>query len=173
MRLGRIGFDHVLGFLSGGPAALDADPALRPRIARTDRITALSLAEELRGDAPPFVLDVRTPGERAAGFVAGSHHLPLSKLTQRLERGKFRLFMVVGVKQDAKLGELGYELLEFCPHAADETDEEFVRPVEEPGRLQFDEELADDGLPSRGKKYVEKTIKGPAVTRSSRDRIGR
>jgi hydroxyacylglutathione hydrolase len=84
MRLGRIGFDHVLGYLDGGPATLDAAPEQRARIARLDRITALSLAEELQGNAPPFVLDVRTPGERSAGFVPGSHHVPLSKLPERL-----------------------------------------------------------------------------------------
>ena len=36
MRLGRIGFDHVGGYLDGGPAALAARPELVARVSRVD-----------------------------------------------------------------------------------------------------------------------------------------
>jgi glyoxylase-like metal-dependent hydrolase (beta-lactamase superfamily II)/rhodanese-related sulfurtransferase len=61
MRLGRIGFDNVAGFLAGGMNALAERGDL---VERTERITAPALAEWLAGtrpDAgpPPTVVDVR------------------------------------------------------------------------------------------------------------------
>jgi rhodanese-related sulfurtransferase len=81
MRLGRIGFDHVVGYLEGGAQALHARPELVRRIAR---ITATELATELGSGHPPLVLDVRGPGERAAKHIDGSLHIPLPHLTQQL-----------------------------------------------------------------------------------------
>jgi rhodanese-related sulfurtransferase len=82
MRLGRIGFDFVAGYLEGGPASLDAVPE---RVARTSRITARALAEALAGASPPLVLDVRTSGERQAGHIEGSMAIPLNRLRERIE----------------------------------------------------------------------------------------
>src|ERR1700730_11255852 len=50
LRLGRIGFDHVKGYLRGGMEALAARPDLLWRI---ERITAPLLAERLAGADPP------------------------------------------------------------------------------------------------------------------------
>lgn len=82
MRLGRIGLDLVAGYLDGGLAALEHRPEL---IARTERITAATLAEQLASASPPRVLDVRTDKERAAGHIEGSIHIPLSHLRGRLD----------------------------------------------------------------------------------------
>jgi hydroxyacylglutathione hydrolase len=63
MRLGRIGFDTVAGYLVDGMQQLDAAPEL---VDRTKRITAGSLAEQLASPSPPVLIDVRAPGEWAA-----------------------------------------------------------------------------------------------------------
>ena len=85
MRLGRIGFDNVAGFLAGGMNALAARDDL---VERTERITAPALAEWLAGTRPevgpaPTVVDVRSDAERAGGHVAGSLHIPLTHLEER------------------------------------------------------------------------------------------
>jgi rhodanese-related sulfurtransferase len=81
MRLGRIGFDRVVGYLEGGAQALHARPDL---VRRITRITATGLAAELGGTQPPLVLDVRGPGERVAKHIAGSLHIPLPHLAAQL-----------------------------------------------------------------------------------------
>jgi len=86
MRLGRIGFDNVAGYLRGGMQALAARDDL---VEQTPRITAPALAEWLagsRGDVAgtPVVVDVRTPAEHAGGHVPGSLNLPLAHLRERL-----------------------------------------------------------------------------------------
>jgi len=82
MRLGRIGFDNVAGYLEGGMAALADRP---DRIGATRRITAPALAEQLDGPNPPTVLDVRTPSEHAGGRIEGSWNIPLNRLVARLD----------------------------------------------------------------------------------------
>lgn len=79
MRLGRIGFDHVAGYLKGGMAALADRPEL---VEQTTRITAPALAE-LGGDA--VVLDVRSPKEWELGRIDGSLNIPVNQLAERLD----------------------------------------------------------------------------------------
>ncbi len=81
MRLGRIGFDNVAGYLAGGMAALANYPEL---VETTDRVTAQALAR-LRSQADaPLVLDVRSEKEWSAGHIAGSINIPLSHLRERM-----------------------------------------------------------------------------------------
>lgn len=81
VRLGRIGFDQVKGYLQGGMSALAgrAD-LLRP----TSRVSVLIAAEDLESAGPPVVLDVRTPSEWNTEHIAGSLNLPLSHLQERM-----------------------------------------------------------------------------------------
>lgn len=81
VRLGRIGFDHVLGFLDGGLRSAEASAA---RIISTERIGADVAAQRMASPHPPFVIDVRAPAERAAKHIPGSAHIPLTRLTERL-----------------------------------------------------------------------------------------
>jgi DMSO/TMAO reductase YedYZ molybdopterin-dependent catalytic subunit/glyoxylase-like metal-dependent hydrolase (beta-lactamase superfamily II)/rhodanese-related sulfurtransferase len=81
MRLGRIGFDNVAGFLDGGMQAVDARP---DQIARTERVTAVTLAEQLAGADPPLVLDVRAEHEWRDSRLGGSLNIPLGQLLRRL-----------------------------------------------------------------------------------------
>ncbi|MEE9277144.1 MAG: MBL fold metallo-hydrolase [Dehalococcoidia bacterium] len=82
MRLGRIGFDHVAGYLEGGMQALAARPDLAEGL---DRFTAVALAEQLQAPQPPFVLDVRRQPEWQDGHIENSVHIPLHELSERLD----------------------------------------------------------------------------------------
>ncbi|MGC1295120.1 MAG: MBL fold metallo-hydrolase, partial [Alloacidobacterium sp.] len=81
LRLGRIGFDHVKGYLRGGMEALASRPDL---VQPTERISVLIAAEELAGANPPLVLDVRAPREWAGKRIEGSLNFPLNHLQERL-----------------------------------------------------------------------------------------
>lgn len=81
VRLGRIGFDHMAGYLDGGMQSLAPRP---DRVQRTERITAPTLAEQLNGPGAPAVLDVRAAGEWDDGHIAGSVNLPLTNLKDRI-----------------------------------------------------------------------------------------
>jgi hydroxyacylglutathione hydrolase len=83
MRLGRIGFDRVAGYLDGGPRALEHRPEL---VRRTERITAATLAEQLQTESSPLVLDVRTENERQTGVIPDSVHIPLNRLEEQMEK---------------------------------------------------------------------------------------
>ena len=80
VRLGRIGFDHVVGFLEGGMQVLEPRTEL---VRRTDRVTAATLAEQLDSSQPPVILDVRVSGERQQKAIMGSIHIPLNHLSDR------------------------------------------------------------------------------------------
>ena len=81
-RLGRIGLDHVAGFLERGMQALEGRPDL---IRRTDRITAPTLAELRTSAEPPAILDVRTEKEWSSKHIEGSQNVPLNHLEERLD----------------------------------------------------------------------------------------
>jgi len=81
LRLGRIGFDHVKGYLKGGMEALASRPDL---VWATDRLNAPLLAKELASANPPFVLDVRNPSEWATKHIEGSTNIPLNHLQERI-----------------------------------------------------------------------------------------
>ena len=81
IRLGRIGFDHIVGYLQDGLRSLEARPDLT---AVTDRVSPALAAERLAaGD--PVVVDVRAPREREQKHVAGSVHIPLNQLAHRMD----------------------------------------------------------------------------------------
>ena len=82
MRLGRIGFDNVVGYLDKGVEALETRP---DRVRMTDRITAQALFEQLQLDGGPLVLDVRTAKEWNAAHIEGSLNLPLNHLAERID----------------------------------------------------------------------------------------
>jgi rhodanese-related sulfurtransferase len=81
LRLGRIGFDHVKGYIDGGMAALADRPDL---VWPTDRRSAPLIAEELQSNDPPMVLDIRNPREWTAKHIEGSVNVPLNHLPERI-----------------------------------------------------------------------------------------
>ena len=82
VRLGRIGFDHVAGYLQDGLQSLEARPDL---VAFTERLSAPFAAELLSSSHPPLAIDVRTPRERDQKCIAGSLSIPLNHLMENLE----------------------------------------------------------------------------------------
>jgi rhodanese-related sulfurtransferase len=79
-RLGRIGFDTVAGYVEGGMQPLEEEPDL---IGRIERVSAGSLAEQLRSPEPPLVVDVRSENEWDDGHIEGAVNVPLSQLGER------------------------------------------------------------------------------------------
>jgi hydroxyacylglutathione hydrolase len=77
LRLGRIGFDQMQGYLAGGMEALADRPEL---IVRIERRSVEEIAEALACVASPLILDVRSPREYATKHIAGSTNVPLSRL---------------------------------------------------------------------------------------------
>jgi rhodanese-related sulfurtransferase len=82
LRLGRIGFDHVKGYLARGMEALSERPDL---VWPTERVSVLIAAEDLAGGDLSLVLDVRTPHEWTAKHIEGSLNIPLNHLQDRIE----------------------------------------------------------------------------------------
>jgi hydroxyacylglutathione hydrolase len=82
VRLGRIAFDTIAGYLAGGMQSLTGEPELIDRI---ERITAGSLAEQLAAPSPPLLIDVRAPGEWEQERIDASVNVPLPRLPERLE----------------------------------------------------------------------------------------
>jgi hydroxyacylglutathione hydrolase len=80
MRLGRIGFDNIVGYLTGG---LEAAHDRADLIRTTNRWAADAVAERLASASALVALDVRTDRERREKAIAGSLHVPLSMLTSR------------------------------------------------------------------------------------------
>ena len=69
LRLGRIGFDHVRGYLDGGMAALAARPDL---VWPTERVSAAMVKEELGGPALHRWCWISDPGEWKRGIFRGA-----------------------------------------------------------------------------------------------------
>jgi rhodanese-related sulfurtransferase len=82
IRLGRIGFDHVAGYLKDGLHSLKSRPEL---VAFTERLSAPFVAELLSSSAPPLAIDVRAPREREQKHIEGSMSIPLNHLEENLK----------------------------------------------------------------------------------------
>ena len=84
MRLGRIGFDHIVGYLKDGLHSVRSRPEL---MRSTERVSAQVAAERVAaaaGERAPVLVDVRAPGERQQKRIAGSVGIPLTHLRERL-----------------------------------------------------------------------------------------
>ena len=81
MRLGRIGFDKVAGYLKDGMRALHDHPEL---IDSTISWTVQEFLENLGKGFSPFVLDVRSPGEFEEHHIKDAKNIPLNDLKKRL-----------------------------------------------------------------------------------------
>jgi glyoxylase-like metal-dependent hydrolase (beta-lactamase superfamily II)/rhodanese-related sulfurtransferase len=92
VRLGRIGFDHLAGYLLNGLRSLETRPDL---IVFTERLSAPFAAELLSSSQPPVLIDVRTAREREQKKISGSLSFPLNHLSERAaELSKSRALLV-------------------------------------------------------------------------------
>jgi rhodanese-related sulfurtransferase len=80
-RLGRIGFHNIAGYLEGGIETVSDRPEL---VVRTERATAVTIAEDLASKTPPFVLDVRTHREWQNSRIDNGVNVPLNQLQARI-----------------------------------------------------------------------------------------
>lgn len=84
VRLARIGFDQVRGYL-------DASKLPKEKLGRRERVTAEELSKRLQSQERPVVLDVRAVGEWNASRIEGAVLIPLHELKGRwpeVPRGK-------------------------------------------------------------------------------------
>jgi len=81
VRLGRIGFDHVAGYLQDGMQSLQSRPELT---VKTERVSAPFAAELLSSERAPLAVDVRALRERDQKFIAGSLGIPLNHLLESI-----------------------------------------------------------------------------------------
>jgi hydroxyacylglutathione hydrolase len=81
IRLGRIGFDHIAGYLENGLRSLEARPDL---VAFTERLSVQFAAELLSSKEPPLLIDVRAPRERSQKHIEPSISMPLNHLAETL-----------------------------------------------------------------------------------------
>ncbi|HEY6448835.1 MAG TPA: MBL fold metallo-hydrolase [Acidobacteriaceae bacterium] len=91
LRLGRIGFDGVQGYLDGGMEALTEREDL---LSRTERRSAREIYAEAGGSgadgrgagaAAATMIDVRSPREYAEKHIADARNIPLSRLREQLD----------------------------------------------------------------------------------------
>jgi rhodanese-related sulfurtransferase len=77
IRMARVGYDHVMGYLDGGYAAWMEAGEERDMIISIDPD---ELALEMQYDKKLMVLDVRKPTEFANGHLKGAFNLPLDEM---------------------------------------------------------------------------------------------
>jgi hydroxyacylglutathione hydrolase len=81
VRLGRIGFDNVAGYLQNGLQSLESQPDL---VVFIERLSPQFAAELFASDQPPLAIDVRAPREREQKHIDGSLSMPLNHLVRDL-----------------------------------------------------------------------------------------
>ena len=81
MRLGRIGFDRVTGFLQGGMTAFEGRPDM---VESVTQWTTKDFFRELESGSPLQVIDVRTAGEYRDIHLEQAENIPLNGLQERL-----------------------------------------------------------------------------------------
>jgi DMSO/TMAO reductase YedYZ molybdopterin-dependent catalytic subunit len=82
VRLARIGFDNVAGYLPTIERVLAQRPDL---ITSAIRLSATALAAWSAEDPRLQIVDVRNPSELTAGVVPGARHIPLAGLLNRID----------------------------------------------------------------------------------------
>jgi hydroxyacylglutathione hydrolase len=82
-RLGRIGFDHIVGYLEDGLQSIASRPELT---ISTERLSAQLAADRVHAqakDGTPLLIDVRAPRERDQKRIPDSLSIPLNHLAER------------------------------------------------------------------------------------------
>ncbi len=82
MRLARIGFDHVVGYIADAEAYLQRNAG---RVGPASRLTARQLADILDSTPGITLVDLRNPGELADGILPGALTVPLTELVRRID----------------------------------------------------------------------------------------
>jgi hydroxyacylglutathione hydrolase len=83
MRLGRVGFTSVIGYLAG---RMEAWKSAGLPVASLKQISVAALDEILTQQPDTALLDVRRPGEFESGAAPGAVSIPLGELERSIER---------------------------------------------------------------------------------------
>jgi rhodanese-related sulfurtransferase len=81
-RLGRIGFDRVIGFLDEPYQVMFTN---RDDVQIASRLTAVGMDERMRDIPGLQIVDVRNPGEVAGGVIPGAINIPVGELPSRTD----------------------------------------------------------------------------------------
>lgn len=81
-RLGRIGFDRVVGYLQFPTEVMSDNP---DRVIRASRLTAPEFDARRDGIDSLQLVDIRNPGEVEHGTIAGASTIPVGQLPRRLD----------------------------------------------------------------------------------------
>ncbi|MCW3104928.1 MAG: fold metallo-hydrolase [Bacteroidetes bacterium] len=81
LRLARVGYENVNGYLNGGIAAWRS---AGKNVDTVKSISANELAARMNSNPELNVLDVRKPGEVESGMIYGAQHICLSRLLKEL-----------------------------------------------------------------------------------------
>ncbi len=81
IRLARIGFDNVIGYLDNPLGVFNANPN---DVARSSRVDVAGMQEAMGGLDGVQIVDVRQPGETAGGVIPGAHLIPLTSLNKQV-----------------------------------------------------------------------------------------
>ena len=92
VRLGRIGYDNIAGYLQDGMSALSNRSDL---ISRTQKLTAQEVCEEREFTTNSMILDVRSDSEWKSGHIENSINIPLNHLTERVSDLPANKFLLV------------------------------------------------------------------------------
>ena len=81
-RLARIGFDRVIGYLAEPEKVMFTHPE---QVQAASRLTAKAFGERAREVSGLQIVDVRNPGEAAAGMIPGAVNIPVGQLPDRVD----------------------------------------------------------------------------------------
>jgi len=92
VRLGRIGYDNIAGYLKHGMSAFSYRSDL---ISKTQKLTVQEVCEEIEYISDSLILDVRSESEWESGHIVNSINIPLNHLSERLRDLRVNRFILV------------------------------------------------------------------------------
>ena len=82
VRLARIGFDNVVGYLPRPELAMTEYPDV---VRQSSRLDVAGLQNAMDANEDLQLVDIRQPGETAGGSIAGANLIPLTQLNSRID----------------------------------------------------------------------------------------
>lgn len=82
VRLARIGFDNVVGYLPRPELAMTEYPDV---VRQSSRLDVAGLQNAMDANEDLQLVDIRQPGETAGGSIAGAILIPLTQLNSRID----------------------------------------------------------------------------------------
>ncbi len=77
-----VGFDNIEGYLEGGISSWEQEGLPTDHI---DTLSVQDLANRLKEESPPYVVDIRRDSEWSSGHITNAHHIPLGTVSEGIE----------------------------------------------------------------------------------------